>query len=315
MADTRSYYLFDWLGYYQQPDLRPLGYSPVSPANNGVYNRALGRDNEVLVPGFSETSALRSRAAAMKIAESVNGGDPIPQMFWDRPLAYQRVPQDLVYDLEGAGFDPNADIQAPSRDRARVVDALVDHLSLIRDTWKVDGKPVRNIWTYLPQGPVNGKGGGMNPSDPLYPGLMWLSLQDWQPWLAGISGFMPECSMMTDKVTRAVERVKQVISALNTYAPGLPIVAEMQLCYAHEMPDDNPKKYWLVEYPVFMEYVDKVLDLPQISGVSLFGNSVRVHNPVGIGNPADGNYQLDYRFIRRHVEGVAKLVKSKTRKP
>jgi len=292
--------LYDWMAFANQPDLRPWGFEPIWGANDGTFNRSTTPDADNITPGVADPA--RQLFAARRQALAAVGVKPLEQNAWNRPRSYAKVPQDIVFDLEGDAFKRSLDLPATSEERSRSIAALCRCVDAMRDEARKHSREIR-IGSYFPIGPFVGE---IHPNDPRVPDLKKTAEKDFQPWLSRLDFTMPDCSIMGTDVEEWKGQVNQQVGECRRWVPGKPVYAELQLCYAHFCKDPNlintriPIEQWT-------ESVRWLVALREINGICLFGQDMEVpgldrSNEKGKEN---GTRRLDFRHVEAHVRVAA----------
>jgi hypothetical protein len=298
-----AFKLYDWMGFANQPDLRPMGFEPIWGAMDGTFNRATTPEADNVNPGVADPQ--RSLFAARRQAVAAAGVLPLLQNTWNRPAAYAKVPQDIVFDLEGEGFKRSLDMAAESPERAKTIVALCTWADAMREEARKHGHNVR-IGSYFPIGPF---AADIHPKDPTYGQRKRVAEKDFKPWLAKLDFSMPDCSIMGTNVAEWKAQVNQLVFESRRLMPGKPVYAEMQLCYAHFTKDEQIKGS-LVRYQQWDESLTWLAQHPGISGICLFGHDLEVPGVDRLGdrgNKEDGSRRLDFRHVEKHVRRVAEV--------
>ena len=300
-AAAAQFKLYDWMGFANQPDLRPLGYEPIWGVMDGTFNRATTPEAD----NVGTENPERSLFAARRQAVAAAGVLPLPQNMWNRPKAYAKLRQDMVFDLEGEAFKKSLDIESPSDVRSKAIAALCGWADAMRDEAARHGHAVR-IGSYFPIGPFATT---LPPADLSYRDLKRVAEKDFKPWLTRLDFAMPDCSIMGTDVAAWKAEVNQQLFEIRRLMPGKPIYVEMQLCYAHFCKD--PQIQWtLVPYEQWSESVAWLAQRPGVSGICLFGHDLEVagaDRSTDPGKKEDGTRRLDFRHVEQHVRKVAEV--------
>jgi hypothetical protein len=293
--------LYDWMGFNHQPDLRPLGFEPIWGVMDGTFNRATTPEAD----NVNNVDPERSLFAARRQAVAAAGVLPLLQNTWNRPKAYAKLRQDMVFDLEGEAFKQSLDMTATSEVRSKMIAAMCGWADAMREEAAKHGHTVR-IGSYFPIGPFYTS---LHPKDPRFAELKRVAENDFKPWLAKLDFSMPDCSIMGTDVAEWKTQVNQMLAESRRYLPGKPVYAEMQLCYAH-FTKDVELEGTLVDYEQWSECVTWLAQHPGVAGICLFGHDLEVpgadrsNDP---GNTKDGTRRLDYRLVEKHVRKVAEV--------
>lgn len=296
--------LYDWMHFNAQPDLRQRGWRPLFGAMDGTYNRAT-------IPEANNTpedvDQARSLFASRRQARAAIGIEPLGQDQWWTPAAYASAERPVIFDLEGVELLRQADqLRSTSRERIRLVDNLCASVDAMRYEAKCYGRKLQ-VAGYLP---INWVARDTWPGDPAYRAYDKAGQEDWRPWTDRLDFVVPEASMSTEDVPAALKIVEQLVADCKRLAPGKPIVIEMQLCYAHGMPDSNPMKWKLVPLNTWTQYVRGVMAMPDVAGVCLFGPAVYgVPMDDAAGSEANGTLRTNFRHVDQHVRMVELLAR------
>ena len=293
--------LYDWMGFNNQPDLRPLDFEPIWGAMDGTFNRATNPEAD----NVNNVDPERSLFAARRQAVAAAGVLPLPQNTWNRPKAYAKIPQDIVFDLEGDDFKKSLDLPATSEVRSKTIAVMCTWVDAMREEARKHGHEVR-IGAYFPIGPF---AGDIHPADPRFNDLKRVAEKDFKPWLAKLDFSMPDCSIMGTDVAEWKTQVNRQVAESRRLLPGKPVYVEMQLCYAH-FTKDADIKYTLVNYEQWSESVAWLAQHPAVAGICLFGHDLEVPGADRSNDPGkkdDGSRRLDYRLVEKHVRKVAEV--------
>jgi hypothetical protein len=291
------------MGFANQPDLRPMGFEPIWGVMDGTFNRATVPEADNITVGVAPPE--RSLFAARRQAIAAAGVLPLLQNTWNRPRAYAKVPQDMVFDLEGGEFKKSLDLQATSADRARTIAAMCSWVDAMRDEGRKHGRDVR-IGSYFPIGPF---ATNLPAADPTFADRKRIAEKDFKPWLARLDFSMPDCSINTADIAEWKADVNRQVFESRRLLPGKPVYAEMQLCYA-DFCKDPALKGTLVAYEQWSASVAWLAQHPGISGICLFGHDFEVPGADRSGDPGkkeDGSRRLDFSHVEKHVRRVAEV--------
>ena len=305
---VQPFKIYDWMGFLNQPDLRRLGFEPIFGAMDATFNRATDREADNVTVGVADPK--QSLFAAKRIAVAAIGIKPLKQNTWDRPPAYAKVPQDIVFDLETRGFQESLDLSRPSAGRVKTIEALCAWVDAMREAAGEYDKAPR-IGSYFPIGPF---AESMNPQDPKYPGLQKVAERDFKPWLSRLDFTMPDCSIHGPDFEEWKKQVLKQLRDCKRWVPGKPVYVEMQLCYGHFTQDPRVKGE-LVPFEQWKKSIDWLVANPNVNGISLFGNDLEVpglDRSRDEGNVEHGTRRLDFKHVERHVRYVAEA--SRTRR-
>lgn len=292
--------LYDWMGFANQPDLRPWGFEPIWGAMDGAFNRATTPEADNVTVGVADPA--RSLFAARRLALAALGVKSLEQNMWNRPRAYATVPQDILFDLEGEAFKKSLDLPATSATRCQTIAAMCRWVDAMHDEGRRRGRELR-VGSYFPIGPF---AGDIHPADPRYAELLKAAEKDFQPWLSRLDFAVPDCSIMGTDVADWKGQVARQAADCRRWMPGKPVYAEMQLCYAHFCQD--PKLKWTRVPPAqWTESVRWLAANRDVNGVCLFGHDLEVPGVDRSGETGkeNGTRRLDFGHVEQHVRAAA----------